>query len=63
MSTPKHDVANNIKYSLITSRSEIVVSQSTKDKAESIKAFIQGKYIRKKQEEKEKKEGDFSLHD
>ena len=33
------------------------VSQSTKEKAESIKAYIEGKYNKMTQEEKEKKEG------
>ncbi len=38
-------------------RQEIAVSQSTKEKAESIKAYIEGKYSKMSQEEKEKKEG------
>ncbi len=33
------------------------MSQSTKEKAESIKAYIEGKYSKMSQEEKEKKEG------
>ncbi len=38
-------------------RGEIVVSQSTKEKAESIKAYIESKYSKLSQDEKAKKDG------
>ena len=35
----------------------MIISQSTKEKAESIKAYIQGRYKKLNRDEKEKKEG------
>lgn len=35
----------------------MIISQATREKAESIKAYIQGKYRKLNQEEKDKKDG------
>ena len=58
MSTPK--TQTSIKNNLVGGQKH-EISQHTKEKADSVKSFIEGKYKKLKTDEKAKKEGKFHL--
>ena len=51
--------ASSSKYpsSIEVGRTEISISQATKERAEAVKGYIEGKYSKLKEEEKRKREG------